>query len=80
VVEGAGNYGKARKILFYTFKIRGDADFEEKFLKRNFQNMTVDRDCQKTEWCKMTTEFRQECFHLRFFVSMFIIQEKYKRV
>jgi hypothetical protein len=55
------------KSSFTGLKIFGDADFEEKSLNRTYQDMTVDRDCEKTEWCKISTEFKQESFNLRFF-------------
>jgi len=64
-LKGAtGNYGKERQIFLTHLKIFGDAEFEDQSLKRRNQDIIVERDYKKTEWCKITTEFRQERFNL----------------
>jgi len=48
-LKGAGNYGKARKIIFHILKIFGDAKLEEKFLNGKYEDIIEDKVCKKTE-------------------------------
>ena len=79
-IMGQANMDRRGKSFFTYVYFFVDAEFEEKFLNRKYQQVIEERDCKKTEWCKTTTEFRGERFNLRFLLSLVIMQEKYRKL
>jgi len=68
------------KYFFTYLYVFGGAELEEKFLNRKYEDMREERDYKKTEWCKTTTDFRDERLELRFILKGIIVQEIYRRV